>query len=371
VKLFEYAAKELFARHGIPVPPGRAVASPQEARAAAAAVGAAVAVKSQILAGGRGKAGGIRFAATPDEAAAVAGELLGTEVRGYRVEKVLVEKKLSIDREFYLGFAVDGGLRRPVAIFSTEGGVNIEDVPERLIARAAVDPAWGLRTYAARDLCTRAGLSGALPAKIADVASRLYRAFAASDATLAEINPLVVCGDALVAADARMSVDDDALYRHPELPRFVEGTPLELKVKELGLAFVELDGDIAVMANGAGVTMAVIDVLQRMGGRAANFLDAGGGAGVEPTAQAIEVLLSTRPRAVLINIFGGITRCDDVAAAILKVREEHGIPAPLVVRLSGTNEAEGVAMLKQAGMDAFHGMEEAAARAVALARGEG
>lgn len=370
MKLYEHLAKETFARHGIPTPPGRVVSSPEEAAAICKEIGE-VALKVQILSGGRGKAGGIRFAATPEEATRQAEGLLGSEIRGLPVEKLLVEKKLQIDREFYLGVTVDGAARRPLVIASAAGGVNIEEVPEKLIVRQHLDPAWGLMPFRARQIARRLELQGDLARQFSDILIKLYRVFRANDAELAEINPLVLQKDGkLTAADGRLNVDDDALARHPELPQVEEGTEIERKARKAGLAYVELDGDIAVMANGAGITMATLDILQHYGGRPANFLDAGGGAGVEPMAQAIELLLSRRPKALLVNIFGGITRCDDVARALVTVAERRGgLNLPVVIRLEGTNEKEGLAILREHGFDAFKTMGEAVEKVVAAAGG--
>jgi succinyl-CoA synthetase beta subunit len=363
-------AKEVMGRHGLPVPRGRVAATADEAAAIAGEIGE-VAIKSQVLTGGRGKAGGIAFAATPEEARVAAARILGSEIRGLRVERVLVEEKLKIERELYLSVTVDGAARSPLVMASTEGGVNIEDVPERYIIKQHVDVTWGFYPYAGRQLARRLGLTGALAGQLAGIAVKLYQIFRRYDAELVEINPLVVAGGRLVAADGRLNIDDDALFRHPELPKVEEGTELELRVKELGLSFVQLDGDIAVMANGAGITMATLDILASYGGRPANFLDAGGGASVEPTARAIEVLLATKPKAILINIFGGITRCDDVAKALVQVKESRGIPVPLVIRLVGTNEEAGVKILNDHGLQAYSSLQEAAARVVELARAQG
>lgn len=368
MKMFEFMAKDMFRAAGLPVPRGRVARTPDEAAAAAAEIGS-VAVKSQVLAGGRGKAGGIKFADTPDEARARAAELLGADIQGYTVEQVLVEEKLKIDGELYVSITVDSAARRPLVMASRHGGVNIEEVPERDIVKRHVDVTWGLYPYAARAIASRLELPAGLARQFADILVRLYDLFRRYDAELVEINPLVISGDRLIAADGRFNVDDDALFRHADLPRVSEATELEQRVREIGLAYVELDGDIAVMANGAGITMATIDALAAYGGRAMNFLDAGGGAAWEPMAQAIGVLVSTNPKAMLINIFGGITRCDDVARAILTVRERQGIPVPLVVRLVGTNEEEGVRMLQEAGIQAYRSMDEAAARVVELAKG--
>ncbi|MDQ7793371.1 MAG: ADP-forming succinate--CoA ligase subunit beta [bacterium] len=368
MKLYEYLAKRAFAEAGIPVPPGRVVSSPAEAAVVCREIGP-VAIKSQVLAGGRGKAGGIAFADWPHEAEARAAEILGKEIRGYRVEELLVEKKLTVQAELYFGVAVEGAARRPVVIASTQGGVNIEEVPEKAIVRRAVDPIWGFRPYRAREVVRRLGLTGNEAGRLADILHRLWQVFRRYDAELVEINPLVLTSDGPVAADGRLNVDDYALFRHKDLPAVEEGSDRERKARSLGLAYVELGGDIAVMANGAGITMGTLDVLQELGGRPANFLDAGGGAGVEPMTRAIEMLLDQSPKVVLVNIFGGITRCDDVAQAVVAARASCGTEVPFVIRLVGTNEGEGLAILREHGLDAYTGMEEAAARAVALARG--
>ena len=371
LKLYEYMAKSTFASAGIRIPQGRVATTPEEAEAIARELGRPVAIKSQILAGARGKAGGIKFADTPAEAAARAAELLGSEIRDLRVEKVLVEEKLSIDKELYLGITIDKALKRPVVIATAEGGINIEDVPEKSIVRLPVDIVWGLLPYHGWQVARRLGLGGKIGSQLADILQKMYKLFRAYDAELIESNPLVISGENVIAADARLNIDDDSLFRHQDLPHVEEGTPLERRVHELGLAFVQLDGDIAVMANGAGITMATLDVLQYYGGRPANFLDAGGGAAVEPTAKAIEVLLSTNPKAMLINIFGGITRCDDVANALVQVQEKMGgFPVPVVIRLVGTNEKEGLRILQEHGLTAYRDMGEAARKVVALA-GEG
>lgn len=366
MKFYEYMAKEVFAKAGIPVPKGRVVWSADEAAQVAGEIGP-VAIKSQVLAGGRGKAGGIKFADTPEEARSAAAALFGTEIRGYVVDRLLVEEKLQINSEMYLGVTVDGGARQPLLIASTHGGVNIEEVPERDIVKRVIDITWGLLPFNTRELARRLGLKGAVARQVGDIALRLYDIFRKYDAEMTEINPLVVSGDRVIAADGRLNIDDEALFRHPDLPRVSEATEMEKKVEEIGLSYVELDGNIAVMANGAGVTMATIDVIEGYGGKAMNFLDAGGGAAAEPMAKAIALLVSTNPKALLINIFGGITRCDDVANAIITVKKSQGIPVPLVVRLVGTNEREGVEILRQNGISAYSSMDEAAAKVVQLA----
>lgn len=370
MKLYEYMAKELVARYGVPVPRGRMATAPEEAASVCRELGPVV-VKAQVLAGGRGRAGGVQFAATPEEAAARAARLLGSQVRGLPVDRVYVEERLTIERELYLGFAVDASLRRPLLIASAVGGMGIEEVPERDIVREPVSVSWGLQLHQAREVARRLGLRGEPARSFADMALACYRAFAELDAEILELNPLAVVQGRLVAADARLTVDDDALFRQEGLPRVREGTPLEEEVRSLGLSYVELGGDIAVMANGAGITMATLDVLEHLGGRPMNFLDVGGGAAAESMARALEILVRTGPRVVLVNIFGGITRCDDVARAILQAREAVGTDVPLVIRLTGTNEEEAVALLRSAGLAAYRSMEEAARAAVATAVGAG
>lgn len=370
MKLYEYLAKDIFAKNGIPTPGGKVADTPEEAHKIAAELGP-VALKAQVLVGGRGKAGGIKLAESPEEARVKAGEILGMNLKGYIVDRLLVEPKVKIDKELYLGIAIDANAKKPLIIASAHGGVNIEEVPEKDIVKRTVDIRLGVYPYLGREIARRLGLSGDIAKQFVEILTKLYAVFRKYDAELVEVNPLAITGDRVIAADGRLNIDDDAMWRHKDLPVIDEGTELEKKVRALGLAYVELDGDIAVMANGAGITMGTLDVIQSYGGRPANFLDAGGGASVEPTARAIEILLATNPSAILINIFGGITRCDDVAKAILQVKEARGIPVPLVVRLVGTNETEGVELLRNAGITAYRQMGEAARRVVELAKGEG
>ncbi|MCL6596097.1 MAG: ADP-forming succinate--CoA ligase subunit beta [Firmicutes bacterium] len=369
MKLYEYLAKGILRQAGVPTAPGEVVDTPEQARAAAERIGPA-AVKAQVLVGGRGKAGGIRFGNTPAEVEAAARAILGMDLKGYRVERLYVEGRLDIAQELYVSISTDRGARRPLVMASAKGGVEIEEVADEDIVRRHLDVEVGAWPYVGREVARSVGLEGAQAAAFADIVTRLYDVYRRYDAELVEINPLVVAPDGrLVAADARLNVDDAAAFRHPDLPVVEEGTELERRVRAIGLAYVELDGDIAVMANGAGMAMATLDAIQHYGGRPANFLDAGGGASVEPTAQALEVLVSMHPKVIFINIFGGITRCDDVARALLQVRASRGIPVPVVVRLVGTNEEEGVRLLREAGIEAFRDMGPAAEKAVALAGG--
>ena len=368
MKLFEYMGKEIFASYGIKVPRGRMVTSPEEAAQVAAEIGATVVVKSQVLSGKRGKAGGIKFAATPNQAKQAAAEILAMTIQGLQVECLLVEEKIQIDREFYLAITVDGATKCPVLIASAQGGMDIEEVPEEHIVKQHIDIYMGVQPYLAREVSRRLGLTGALSKELAKLLPVLYKMFREKDAELVEINPLVISGDGFIAADSKFTVDDDALYRQKSIPYVEDRTAIEKQAHDLGLAFVELDGNIAVMANGAGMSMGSLDTLQHYGGAPANFLDAGGGTGMEGTARALELLLAANPKVIFINIFGGITRCDDVANAFVQVKKSRGIPVPVVIRLVGTNEEEGLRILQENNIEAYRVMHEAAAKAVELAR---
>lgn len=370
MKLYEYLGKQLFERYGIPVPRGKMATSVEEAaevtESAARWGKGEVVIKSQVLTGKRGKAGGIAFASNPDRARAEAARLLSLKIQGMPVEKLLVEEKLSIDREFYLAVAVDGAVRSPILLVSLDGGMEVEDVSAERMIRWPINVNIGIEGYIVREISRRLGISGDLQQQLLAIVPKLYRLFRELDAELVEINPLALCGRELVAADAKITIDDDALYRHRDLPRITEKTPLELKAAELGLSFVELGGEIAVMANGAGITMATLDMVQHYGGTPANFLDLGGGADLERTAGALELLLGTNPRVILVNIFGGITRGDLVAGAFARVKMTRGIGVPVSFRLAGTNEEEGRSILERAGIRAFQSMEDAVRHAVEL-----
>jgi succinyl-CoA synthetase beta subunit len=366
MKLYEYLGKELFKEYGIPVPRGKVVTNATEAAEVVSDLGEAV-IKSQVLSGKRGKAGGIAFASSPEEAKKEAERILKMRLNDLTVKKLLVEEKLKIEQELYLALTVDGSARRPVVLVSLDGGMDVEEVAEERMIKWPVDISIGLQDYMVREICRRLGISASLQKEFVVFLPKLYRLFRALDAELAEINPLAVTPQGLVAADAKVTIDDDALYRHPSLPKIKEKTALELRAEELDLAYVELEGDIAIMANGAGITMATLDIVQHYGGAPANFLDFGGGADVERTSQALELLLGTNPKALLINIFGGITRCDVVAEAFVQVKESRGIDLPVSFRLVGTNEAEGRKILEKVGIKAFNTMDEAVRHAVKLA----
>jgi len=379
LKLLEYLAKQVFRKFEIPTPRGGVAETPYEAREAAEAVGGPVAVKAQLPVGGRGKAGGILFADTPEEAAGVAGRLLGSRLKDFEITKVLVEEKLGIKKELYVGIIVDRRSRSYAILASSEGGVDIEEVARRApekIVRHTVDPIGGLRPYHARLIAKRLGYSGREMSSLAEIVLRLYRVALEMDAELTEINPLAVTEAGFVAADARLNVDNNSLFRHPELAevsRVVEASELsgrEREARGLGLTYIELDGDIGVVGNGAGLTMATIDTVTLNGGRPANFLDLGGGASAERIGAGISFILSDpRVKGLFVNIIGGITRCDEMARGIVDARERTGSNKTIVVRMSGTNEAEGRRILGEAGIEALDTMEGAAERVVTLVGG--
>ena len=380
MKLHEYQSKRLFAAHGVPIPRGDVATTPEEARRIAEELGGTVVVKSQVLVGGRGKAGGIKLAQTPEEAERVAGEILGMKIKGLPVRKVLLDEAADIQQEIYLGVVVDRASRRPVMMASSEGGVEIEEVartnPEA-IKKVTIDPFLGLRGYQTLTLAKGIGLAGERFRGFDRIARGLYEAFVAYDASLAEINPLVVTGAGeLLAVDGKMVLDDNGLFRHPDLAEMRdvdEETPTEREAREAGLSYVQLDGKVGCMVNGAGLAMATMDIIKHFGGAPANFLDVGGGAKSERVAAALRLILAdANVKAVLFNIFGGITRCDEVARGIVIAFEEVEPAVPLVARLVGTNEKEGREILEGSGYELVTAatLAEAAQKAVAAARDE-
>ena len=376
MKLHEFQAKQVLADAGIPIPPGRVAYAADEAEAIARGIGGRVAVKAQVQVGGRGKAGGIKLAKDAREARACAAALLGTTLKDLTVEKVLIERAADIADELYLGITVDRARRRPVVMVSTVGGVDIEEVaattPEK-IARGWPDPLVGLAPFQARALAFEAGVAAAQRDVVVDVLQRLYGVFAKADCMLAEINPLFVQRDgSVVADDAKLDVDDNALFRHPQAQAMKEVSAAEAneeKARALGFSYVRLEGDVGIIGNGAGLVLSTLDAVKHAGGDAANFLDIGGGAKAVVVKAALEIVLSDdRVRSVLINIFGGITRGDEVARGILDVLAEVKPRVPLVVRLSGTRAKEGRALLEGAPLISRETMDEAAAEAVRLAK---
>ncbi|HZK83586.1 MAG TPA: ADP-forming succinate--CoA ligase subunit beta [Desulfosporosinus sp.] len=370
MKMFEYMGKEIFAEFGLPVPKGRMVSNPDEATQVAREIGGSVVIKSQVLSGKRGKAGGIKFVDNPEGARAAAEELFGMTIQGLPVNILLVEEKLQIDQELYLSITIDAAAKKPVLIASSHGGMDIEDVAEEYIIKKYIDVELGMQGFIANDVVRRMGIALNTPQakELVKIIVTLYKVFTQKDADLVEINPLVISGEKVIAADAKVTIDDEALYRQRDLPLVEDRTVVEQAAHELGLSFVELDGDIGVMANGAGITMGTLDTIVYYGGRPANFLDAGGGTGEEGTAKALELILSRNPKSIVINIFGGITRCDDVARAFASVKSKVGIPVPVVIRLVGTNQEAGRAILKEVGIEAYDFMQDAIKKAVELAK---
>jgi succinyl-CoA synthetase beta subunit len=386
MKIHEYQAKAILARHGVPVPQGDVVFSAADARSVAERLGGGtVVVKAQIHAGGRGKGGGVKVVKNPDEAEAAANAMLGTRLVTYQtgpdgqmVQRVLVEQGLQIARELYLGLVIDRASERPVIMASQEGGVEIEKVAEETpdrIFKEAVHPATGLNPYQTRKLAFALGLNGAQVGQAGKLISAVYHAFMASDASLLEINPLIVTGDGqLLALDAKMNFDDNALFRHPdikELRDLAEEEPLEVEASKHSLNYIKLDGTIGCMVNGAGLAMATMDIIKLAGGEPANFLDVGGGANAEQIKNAFRILMSDEHvKAVLINIFGGILRCDILAEGVIAAVKDLGVHVPVVIRMEGTNVERGKQMLRESGLNftTADTMGEAAEQVVALGR---
>ncbi|WP_322489113.1 ADP-forming succinate--CoA ligase subunit beta [Chloroflexus sp.] len=379
MKLHEYQARDLLARYGIPVTGGGVAVTPAEACAIAEQIGGPVVVKAQVHVGGRGKAGGVKLAQTPDEAEQVAGQILGMNIKGLTVEKVLVAEAVSYEREIYLSAILDRGSKRITMIASAEGGVEIEEVAKTnpaAIIKISAHPTMGLLDFQARELAFRIGLrDGKQARQFAQIASALYRAFVENDASLAEINPLVVKADgSLLALDSKVLLDESALFRHPELAALRDPSAdpeAERRAREADITYIKLDGNIGCMVNGAGLAMATMDVIKLSGGEPANFLDIGGGAGKEKVKAALQIILSDpNVKAVLFNIFGGITRVDEVARGILAALEEVPTDVPMVARLVGTNEEAGRALLAGSKLIPAATLAEGAQKAVAVARGE-
>jgi succinyl-CoA synthetase beta subunit len=379
VDLYEHQGKDLFERHGIPVSEGRLAATPEEARQAAEELGGQVVVKAQVLTGGRGKAGGVKLAGGPAEAEAAARDILGLDIRGHVVKRVWIERASDIAKEYYLSITFDRGAKRPLFMFTREGGVEIEQVaaegPDAL-ARLHVDPLAGFHPFVARRLVYAAGVDAPEEQRqIVSIVSKLYDTFLASDAMLCEINPLVVTPEGEVRAlDAKVTLDDNALFKHPELAELQDleaVAPEERAAREKGVTYVKLDGEVGILGNGAGLVMSTLDVVALAGGRPANFCDLGGGGQAEGVVDALEVITADpQVRSILFNIFGGITRCDEVARGILQALGRMTITHPIVVRLDGTNAEEGRQILADAAPENLYvepTMLDAARRAVELA----
>jgi len=375
MKLLEYQAKEVLASLGIAIPPGQVARTPAEAAAACKTLGP-VAVKAQVPVGGRGKAGGIKLAKTPDEARDAAEKIIGMDIKGFKVPLVYCETALEIEREIYLGFTVDRDARANILMLSAKGGMEIEQVAEESpesIARLYPSPWRGPLDFELNALVYAAGL-GELARPLTALIKRLYRAIPDYDAVTAEINPLAVTKKGeVIAGDAKLEIDDNAIWRHKDLEQrygdVLEGDPYEVEAKKRGLTYVSLDGEIGIIGNGAGLCMGTLDLVQRAGGKAANFCDIGGGAKAEVVENALAVILmNPRVRGVLMNVFGGITRGDEVAKGLVAAREHLKMKLPLVVRLSGTREEEGREILKQNGIEPGVSAWEAAQKIVEITK---
>ena len=386
MKIHEYQAKAILRRFDVTVPRGEVATTASEARDIARQLGGHVVVKAQIHAGGRGKGGGVKVASTPDEAETIARAMIGmrlvtpqTGPEGKHVQRVLIEEALDRDRELYLGLVIDRTSCRAVMMASSAGGMDIEEVAEKtphLILKEPIDPAAGFQPYQARKLAFALGLTGPQIAKATKIMANLYRAFEATDASLVEINPLVTTkGGDVLALDAKMNFDDNALYRHPdikELRDLAEEEPLEVEASRFALNYIKLNGNVGCMVNGAGLAMATMDIIKLAGGEPANFLDVGGGATAEQVTNAFRIILSDKHvKGVLINIFGGIMRCDIVAQGVVSAVAQVGVKVPVVVRLEGTNKEEGQKILNESGLNftVADGMKDAAEKVVRLVGG--
>jgi len=381
MKLFEYEAKTMLAKYGIPTPQGGLATSTIQASEVAAKLKPPFAVKAQVLVAGRGKAGGILFANNVEEVAKAASKLLNMQIKGIPVRSIWVEEKIQIKRELYFGITTDRSEQSYVAVASAVGGMEIEEIakktPDKVI-KVPVNPELGLRPFQTREIARKIGYAGNQISELARILEKLYKVGMDNDAELIEMNPLVETNDGkFMAADARIIIDDNALFRHQELKkRLLEGeselTPQELEAMKNDLAYVKLDGDVGVIGNGAGLVMATLDTIQYYGGKPANFLDVGGGAPSEKIALSLKIVLSDpKVKALFINILGGITRCDEVAKGILEAKEKVGVTKPMVIRLVGTNEEEGKKILTEAGIHVLESMDEAAQRIVEITNGKG
>ena len=378
MKLHEYQSKQIFARYGVSIPKGRIASTASEAKAIAEELGGRVVIKSQVLVGGRGKAGGIRLAKSPKEAEEFATIILGMEIKGLPVRKVLVDEAANISKEIYLGVTNDRVAQKPVLMASSSGGVEIEEVarltPEKII-KTHIDPLLGLRDYQTRDVAVGIDLPRQHWRAFAEIAHGLWREYSECDASLAEINPRVITMDSrLMALDGKMIIDDNAIFRHSDLAEIRDldaEAAAEVEARKYGLSYIKLDGEIGCMVNGAGLAMASMDIIKLYGGEPANFLDIGGGASSEKVAAALRIILSDpNVKSVLFNIFGGITRCDEVARGILAALAEVKTNVPMIIRLIGTNADEGKQLLQNAKMITAETLVDTAQKAVMAAKGE-
>jgi succinyl-CoA synthetase beta subunit len=375
MNIHEYQAKEIFRSHGIPVPPGRIARTPEEAEALAREYGGTVVVKAQVHAGGRGKAGGVKLAESPSEARAAAERILGMQIKGLTVGQVLVTPSADIASEAYVGIAMDRGSQSSVVMVSAEGGIDIEEVAATnpaAIHKLSVDPRFGLFPHQSVGLAYKLYADPQLARQAAKIILQLYEAYLAVGATLAEINPLITSGEEeVLAIDAKMNIDDNALFNLPEVEAMRDAEaedPAERKAREAGLSYIKLDGDVGCCVNGAGLAMATMDLVKHYGGSPANFLDIGGSSSPDKVVAALEIITADpNVRSILFNIFGGITRCDDVANGIVEATRRIDIDIPIAIRLTGTNEDEAVEILREHGFAAMTDMEDVVQRAVELA----
>ncbi|MGZ7095048.1 MAG: ADP-forming succinate--CoA ligase subunit beta [Methanobacterium sp.] len=363
MKFFEYNAKQIFKREGIPVPQSYVVDNSNDAKKVVEKINKPVALKSQVLVGGRGKAGGIKFADTPEESGVVVDELLSMEIKGEIVKKILIEEKVDIQTEYYISVVLDRSAKMPLIMASTEGGVDIEEVarnnPEKIV-KYHVNPLEEFMPYEARGIAVKMGLQGKMISQMGGFIWKLFNLFCKYDATIAEINPLVLTPEGLIAADAKLEIDDDSLWRHKEFAELDEA-------KKEEFAYVTLDGDVAVIGNGAGLTLTGMDMINLYGGKPATFLDIGGGASTEIIERAINLVISEpNVKVIFLNVLGGITRADDVANGVINALNNANRKVPLVIRLTGTNEEEGQRILTEAGISYETSMEDAAKKAVEL-----
>ena len=379
MNLYEYQAKRLFAEHGVPIPDGDIATTPAEARAVAEKLGGRVVVKSQVHTGGRGKAGGVKLADNPADAEAKAQEILGLDIKGHITRTVLIDELApgGIDQEIYLAILIDRGARKPMIMASAEGGMDIEEVaattPEKIF-KVWIDPQIGVKPFHGTYIASGIGLDKSLWGQFWKILSGLYDCFVSNDASLTEVNPLVITGEGkLMALDGKMTVDDSALHRQPKLEAMKDESETpesEMKAKEYGINFIQLDGNIGCMVNGAGLAMTTMDIIKLFGGEPANFLDIGGGAKSDQVAAALSIILSDpKVEAVLINIFGGITRGDVVARGIVEALDQLQTDVPIVLRLAGTNAKEGLEILAEANLPTAETLSDAARKAVAVVKG--
>ncbi|WP_414469676.1 ADP-forming succinate--CoA ligase subunit beta [Methanobacterium sp. ACI-7] len=363
MKFFEYSAKEIFKKEGIPVPTSSVAENAEEVEEATRKINKSVAIKSQVLVGGRGKAGGIKFADTPEEAKTASSGLLGTEIKGEIVNRVLIEEKIDIQSEFYISVVMDRAAKKPLIMASTEGGVEIEEVakntPEKIV-KYHINPLDEFMPYQAREIARKMGVENHMISSMAGFIWKLYNVFKKYDATIAEINPLVLTPEGLIAADAKLEIDDDSLWRHKEFAKLDEA-------KKEEFAYVTLEGNIAVIGNGAGLTLTGMDMINLYGGKPATFLDIGGGSSKEIVGRALNLVIAEpNVKVIFLNVLGGITRADDVAKGVIDVMENVEREVPIVIRLTGTNEEEGQRILTEAGISFETSMEAAAKKAVEL-----